>query len=161
MPLFHSVEAGTLAAPPTDAVGKTVPTVAGAAAGTATDAAPSDDVGPSAAPFDDTAGKTRVPVTASAAGSAVASTTAVGADCYGPSDRENIDISILSTEHSSIAPPSPPKKFQKGGHFRPPRHLRNPPPVRHRSPPRRRYVADYAAAAAPMTVGRGCPHHLD
>ena len=30
--------------------------------------------------------------------------------------------------------------FQKGGHTRPPRHLRNHPPVRHWSPPRRRYA---------------------
>ena len=94
-------EEGTLAAPPTNAVGKTVPPVAGAAAGTAADAALADDVGASATPFDDTAGKTLVPVTASAAGAAAASATAVGADCCGPSDREN------------------------GGHFRPPRYLRS------------------------------------
>ena len=42
-----SAGAGALAAPPTDIVGKTVPPVAGAAAGTAVDAAPADDVGAS------------------------------------------------------------------------------------------------------------------
>ena len=83
-----SEEAGALAAPHTDAVGKTVPTAA--------DAAPADDAGASATPFDDTAGKTRVSVTASAACAAAASVTAVGADCCGPSDWENIGISIDS-----------------------------------------------------------------
>ena len=82
--------------PPTDAVGNTVPPVAGATAGTAADAAPADDAGASATPSDDTAEKTRVPVTASAAGAAAANATAVGADCCGHSDKENIDISILS-----------------------------------------------------------------
>ena len=93
-------------------MGKTIPPVAGAAAGTAADTAPADDAGASAKPFDDTAGKTRVPVTAAAASAAAASATAVGADCCGlslvdiavcfghccrcPSDRENIGISILS-----------------------------------------------------------------
>ena len=91
-----SAEEGVLVAPPTAAVGKTVPPVGGAAAGTATDAAPADDVGASATPFDDTSGKTRVPVTASAAGAAATSTTAVGTDCCGPSDRENIGISTFS-----------------------------------------------------------------
>ena len=91
-----SAEAGALAVPPTDAVGKTLPPVAGAAAGTAADAAPADDAGASATPFDDTAGKTRVLVTASAAGAAAASTTAVGADRCGPSDRENIGVFISS-----------------------------------------------------------------
>ena len=89
-----SAEAGALAAPPTLAVGKTVPPVAGAAAGTVTDAAPADDVGACATPIDDTSGKTRVPIIASAAGAAAASAT--GADCCDPSDRENIGISILS-----------------------------------------------------------------
>ena len=70
-------EAGALATPPTDVVGKTVPPVAGAAAGTAADAAPADDVGASATPFDDTSGKIRVPVIASTAGAAAASATAV------------------------------------------------------------------------------------
>ena len=56
---------------------------------------PTDNVGVYATPFDDTAGKTLVPVTASAAGAVAASATAVGADCCGPSDRENIGISIL------------------------------------------------------------------
>ena len=91
-----SAEAGALAAPPTDEVGKTVPPVAGAAAGTAADVAPADDVGASATPFGDTSGKTRVPVTASAAGAAAVSTTAVGADCCSPSNRENIGISTFS-----------------------------------------------------------------
>ena len=77
-------------------MGKTVPPVAGAAAGTAADAAPADDVGASTTPFDDTSGKTRVPVIASAAGAAAASATAVGADCCGPSNRENIGISTFS-----------------------------------------------------------------
>ena len=90
-----SAEEGALAAPPTDAVGKTVPPVDGAAAGTAADATPIDDVGVSATSFDDTAGKTLGPVTTSAAGSVAASATAIGADRYGPSDRENIGISIL------------------------------------------------------------------
>ena len=96
MPLVSSAEEGALASPPTDAVGKTVPPVGGAAAGTAADAAPIDDVGVSASPFDDTAGKTLVPVTASDTGAVAASATAVGADCCGPSDRENIGISIFS-----------------------------------------------------------------
>ena len=91
-----SAETGTLAAPPTDAVGKTVPPVAGAAAGSAAGAAPADDVGASATPSDDTSGKTRVPVIASAAGAAAASVTAVGTDCCGPSNRESIGISTLS-----------------------------------------------------------------
>ena len=91
-----SVEEGTLAAPPTDAVGKTVPPVAGAATDTAADAAFADNVGASATPFDDTARKTLVSVTASAAGAAAASATAVGADCCGLSDRENIGISTFS-----------------------------------------------------------------
>ena len=95
MPLFH-LQKRRPGHPPTDAVGKTVPLVGDAAASTAADAAPIDDVGVSATPFDDTAGKTLVPVTASAAGSVAASATAVGADCCGPSDRENIGISILS-----------------------------------------------------------------
>ena len=90
-----SAEEGALAAPPTDAVGKTMPPDNGATAGTATDATPIDDVGVFATPFDDTAGKTLVPVTASAGGAVAASATAVGADCCGPSDRENIGISIL------------------------------------------------------------------
>ena len=77
-------------------MGKTVPPVGGAAEGTAADAAPIDDVGVSATPFDDTAGKTLVPVTASAAGAVAASAIAVGADCCGPSDKENIGISMLS-----------------------------------------------------------------
>ena len=77
-------------------MGKTVPPVAGAAAGSAADAAPADDVGASATPFDDTSGKTLVPVIASAAGAAAASATAVGADCCGPSKRENIGISTFS-----------------------------------------------------------------
>ena len=91
-----SAEAGAQAALPTDAVGKTVPLFAGATAGTAANAAPADDAGASATPFDDTTRKTRVPVTASAAGAAAASVTAVGADCCGPSDGENIGISMLS-----------------------------------------------------------------
>ena len=92
-------------APPTDVAEGTVPPVAGAAAGTTADAAPADDAGASAKPFDDAAGKTRVPVTASAAGAAAASaTTTVGADCCGPSDRENIGIFISSDwNHSSNA----------------------------------------------------------
>ena len=90
-----SAEEGALVAPPIDAAGKTVPPVGGAAAGTAADAAPIDDVGVSTTSFDDTAEKTLVPVTASAAGAVAASATAVGADCCGPSDRENIGISIL------------------------------------------------------------------
>ena len=99
-----SAEAGALAAPPTDAVGKIVPPVAGAAAGTAANTAPADDAGASATSFDDAAGKTRMPVTASAAGAAATSVTAVGADCCGPSDWENIGISILSDwTHSSKA----------------------------------------------------------
>ena len=77
-------------------MGKTVPPVAGAAAGTAANAALANDAGASATSLDDTAGKTRVPVTASAAGAAAASVTAVGADCCGPPDWENIGISILS-----------------------------------------------------------------
>ena len=91
-----SAEEGTLAAPPTDEVGKTVQPVTGAATGTAADAALADDVGASVTSFDDTARKTLVSVTASAAGAAAASATAVGADCYGPSDRENIGISTFS-----------------------------------------------------------------
>ena len=77
-------------------MGKTIPPVGGAAAGTAADAAPIDDVGVSAAPFDDKAGKTLVPVTASAVGAVAASATAGGVDCCGPSYRENIGLSILS-----------------------------------------------------------------
>ena len=96
MPLFHLQKRGTWPPLPTDAVGKPVPPVAGAAAGTATDAAPADDAGASATPFDDTARKTRVPVTVSAAGVAAPSVTAVGADCCGPSDWGNIGISIFS-----------------------------------------------------------------
>ena len=84
------------AAPPTDAVGETILPVAGAAAGIAADAEPADDAGASATPFDDAAGKIRVQVTASAAGAAATSATAFGADCCGPSDRENIGILILS-----------------------------------------------------------------
>ena len=57
-----------MAAPPTDVVGKTVPPVAGSAAGTAVDAAPADDVGASATAFEDAAGKTLVAGTASVAG---------------------------------------------------------------------------------------------
>ena len=76
-------------------MGKTVPPVDGAAAGTAADATPINDVGVSATPFDDTAGKTMVPVTASAAGAVATSATAVDTDCCGPSERENIGISIL------------------------------------------------------------------
>ena len=41
-------------------------------------------------------GETWVPVIASAAGAAAASATAVGADCCGPSNRENIGISTFS-----------------------------------------------------------------
>ena len=97
-----SAGAGALAAPPTDVVGKTVPPVAGAAAGTAVDSAPADDVGVFVTPFDDTAGKTLVPVTASAAGAVAANSIAVGSDCCSPSDMENIDISIFSDRrHSS------------------------------------------------------------
>ena len=96
MPLFHLQKRAPWPPPHTDAVGKTVPPVGGAAAGTAADAAPIDDVGVCATPFDDTAGRTLVPVTASAADAVAASGTAVGADCCGPSDRENIGISILS-----------------------------------------------------------------
>ena len=77
-------------------MGKTVPPVAGAAAGTAADAAPADNAGASTTPLDDAAGKTRVPVTASAAGAAAASATTVGANCCGPSDRERIGIFISS-----------------------------------------------------------------
>ena len=91
-----SAEEGILAVPPIDAVGKTVPPIAGAAAGTAADAALADDVVASATPVDDTAGKTLVPVIASAAGAAAASATAVGADYCGPSGRENIGISTFS-----------------------------------------------------------------
>ena len=91
-----STEAGALVAPPTDVVGETVPLVAGAATGTAAEAAPADDVGASTTPFDDTTGKTRVPVIASAAGAAAAGATAVGADCCGPSNRENIGIFTFS-----------------------------------------------------------------
>ena len=90
-----STDVGALAAPPTDVVGKTVPPVAGAAAGTVAGAAPADDVGASATPFDDTSEKTRVPVIASVAGTAAAGATAVGTDCCGPSNRENIGISIF------------------------------------------------------------------
>ena len=112
MSRFHLQKRAPWPLPPTDAVGKTVPPVAGAAAGTAADTAPAEDAGASATPFDDTAGKTRVPVTAAAADAAAASTTAVGADYCGPStvdiavcfggccrcppDRENIGISISS-----------------------------------------------------------------
>ena len=96
MPLFHLQKRAPCPPPPTDAEGKTVPPVAGAAAGTAADAALADDVGAYATPFDDTARKTLVSVTASAAGAAAASATAVGADCCDPSDRENIGISIFS-----------------------------------------------------------------
>ena len=91
-----STETGALADPPTDAVGKTVPPVTGAVAGTAANDAPANDAGASATPYDYTAGKTRVPVTASAAGAAAASVTAVGADCCGPSDGKNIGITMLS-----------------------------------------------------------------
>ena len=64
-----SAGAGALAAPPTDVVGKTVPPVAGAAAaGTAVNVAPADDVGASATAFEDAAGKTLVSGTASVAG---------------------------------------------------------------------------------------------
>ena len=80
----------------TDASVKTVPPVDGAAAGTAADATPIDDVGVSVTPFDDTAGKTLVSVTALAAGAVAASATAVGANSCGPSDRENIGISTFS-----------------------------------------------------------------
>ena len=86
----------------TDASEITVSPVNGAAAGTAADATPIDDVGVFVTPFDDTAGKTLVPVTASAAGAVAANATAVGSDCYGPSDREKIDISIfLDRRHFS------------------------------------------------------------
>ena len=111
MSLFH-LQKRPWPLPPTDAVGKTVPPVAGAATGTAADTAPADNAGAFATPFDDTAGKTRVPVTTAAAGAAAAHATAVGADycgpstvdiivCFGgccrcPSDRENIGISISS-----------------------------------------------------------------
>ena len=91
-----SAEEGILAVPSIKAVEKTVPPVAGAAAGTAADAVLADDVGASATSFDDTAGKTLVPVIASAAGAAAASATAVGADNCGPSYRDNIGISIFS-----------------------------------------------------------------
>ena len=107
-----SAEVDALAAPLTDAVGKTVPPVTGAAAGNAADSAPADDAGASATLFDDTAGETRVPVTAATAGAAAASATSVSADfcgpsavdiavCFGgccrcPSDRENTGISISS-----------------------------------------------------------------
>ena len=74
---------------------KTVPPVVGAVTGTAADATLADDVGVSATPFNDTARKTLVSVTALAAGAAAASATAVGADCCGPSDRENIGISTF------------------------------------------------------------------
>ena len=96
MPLFHLQMRAPWPHPPIDAVGKTVPPIGGAAAGTSADATPIDDVGVSATPFDDTAGKALVPVTASAAGAVAASAPTIGADCCGPSDRENIDISILS-----------------------------------------------------------------
>ena len=77
-------------------MGKTVPPVAGVAAGTAADAALADAVGASTTPFDDTSGKTRVPAIASATGAAAASATAVGADCCVPPNRENIGISTFS-----------------------------------------------------------------
>ena len=100
MPLLHLQKQAPW---PPPAVGKTVPQVAGATAGTAgaavdsaADAEPADDASASARFFDDAAGKTLVWVTASAAGAAAASATAVDGDCCGPSDRENIGISILS-----------------------------------------------------------------
>ena len=97
MPLVHLQKRAPCPPPPTDVVGKTVPPVAGAATGTAADAAPADDVGASATPLeDDTSGKTRVPVIASATGTAAAGATAVGADCCGPYNRENIGISTFS-----------------------------------------------------------------
>ena len=68
MPLFHLQERAPWPPPPTDGVGKTVPPVAGAAAGTAVDAAPADDVGASATAFEDAAGKILVSGTASVAG---------------------------------------------------------------------------------------------
>ena len=75
-------------------------------------------MGASTTPFDDTAGKILVPVTASAGGTAAASATAVGADCCGPSDRENNGISPFSDRRrSSTAPPSPPKKISERGLF--------------------------------------------
>ena len=92
MPMLYLQKRAPWPSPPNDAVGKTVPPVAGAAVGTSADAAPADDAGASATPFDDAAGKTRVPVTASAAGAAAASATTVGADCCSPSDRENIGV---------------------------------------------------------------------
>ena len=68
MPLFHLQERAPWPPPPTDVVGKTVPPVAGAAAGTAVDAAPADDVGAYATAFEDAAGKTLVSGSASVAG---------------------------------------------------------------------------------------------
>ena len=68
MPLFYLQERTPWLPPPTDVVGKTVPPVAGAAAGTAVDAAPADGVGASATAFEDAAGKTLMSGTASVAG---------------------------------------------------------------------------------------------
>ena len=120
MPLLHLQKRAPWPPTPTDAVRKTVPPVAGAAAGTAADAAPADDAGASTTPFDDAAGKTRVPVTAAAAGAAAASATAVGADCCGssavdiavrvggccryPSNRENIGTSSRPSEANPQRP---------------------------------------------------------
>ena len=95
IPADDSFNVSGLAALSINASGAAVSPVDGAAAGTAADATPIDDVDVSATPFDDTAGKTLVPVTASATGAVAVSATAVGVDCCGPSDRENIGISIL------------------------------------------------------------------
>ena len=87
----------------TDASEITVSPVNGAAAGTAADASPIDDVGVFVTLFDNTAGKTLVPVTASAVGAVAANATAVGSDCFGPSDRENIELSIFSDDATPLA----------------------------------------------------------
>ena len=85
-------------------MGKTVPPVAGTAAGIAAGAAPEDDVNASTTPFDDTSGKTRVPVIASAAGAAAASATAVvGADCYADPARTGNEDSLQ--RHGVPVPP--------------------------------------------------------
>ena len=94
MPLLHLQKRAPWP-PPHRRSGETVPSVAGAAAGTAADVAKL---------FDDAAGKTRVSVTASATGAAAGSATTVGADCCGPSDKENIGSFISSDwSHSSKA----------------------------------------------------------
>ena len=91
MPLFHLQERAPWPPPPTDVVGKTVPPVAGTAAGIAVDAALDDDVGASA-----TSGDSRAP-TAPLSGVAEGTVPlVVGADCCGFSNRENIDISTFS-----------------------------------------------------------------